>query len=167
MSQARDLIAELDAEFGKEARKKQKIDGKTTVQGRNSTGTFSDVAAASNAVSRSWKNQPGWKAKHRLTYIIKEHCRACPSTVEYIGNVFTVFENKRLHSRTKSAEIITHDEYGKELPHYIEEHDVDVDYCVSCLRLSTKIDDLVAAALINGYPTQLAMKFSAERDISL
>lgn len=161
-----DLLAELDAEFGKKPKGKKalekSLEGKGITQ-RSSTGTFSEIAAAANAVSASWKNQPGWRAVRRLTYIVAEFCDHCSGRVDYIGNVFTVFENKRLRSTISAPELVTHDEFGFELPHMIEEHIHNVPYCASCLRLSRRIEDYLAAVFINGVPKQLDLTFNSEK----
>jgi hypothetical protein len=142
MSQVKDLLAELDAEFGKKP--KQKVDLRTqTITQRNSTGTLSDVIAEANSYAQSWSETPGFEAIRRVTYVQHQRCRCCGRTVSYIGNEFTEFHSLRLKATVKAAEPVFHDSLGFELPHIIEEHDMQVEQCFACIQLSRKVEDLV------------------------
>lgn len=157
----KNLLAELDAEFGKAAQKKAKRDAKAiavaTVHGSNTT-VWTEGAVA-NAVAGSLRNQPGWKPTARVTHVMHEHCDFCAGSVSYIGNQFTLFENKRLKAKLHEPELITHDDLGFELQHIVEEHIVNVPHCAKCLRLSRNVSDLVAACFIANREVQLELSF--------
>ena len=160
-----DLLKELDAEFGKAARKKpkeltdadirkqrnrafhQRIDGASTVEA---------LQQYANANARSWLEVPGFRATRRITNVQHEHCLCCGGSVSYIGNEFVEFFSKRLRASVQAAELITHDENGIELPRDVEEWHHDVQQCVACLRLSRRIEDcLVSLNVKNGSAVQL------------
>lgn len=169
-TKVKSLIDLLDEEFGKKPKVKKLQSDKEIVKAlnkeyhqRNYTGTVSDILAESNAIASSWKNQPGWKPVHRTTWIITECCDNCLSKVSYVGNTFTVFENKRLRSKIQAPELITHDELGFELPQLVDEAEHTVPLCAACLRLSKRVEDHIAAALINGVPKQVPLIFSGEK----
>lgn len=139
----KDLLAELDAEFGKKP-KKAKVDAtKQTVTDRNSTGTLSDVIAEANATSRSWAEVPGFEAVRRVTRVHHQACRCCGVVVSYIANVFTEFESKRLRAKVQAPEAVFHDSLGFEIPHEVEEFSHHTEQCAACIRLSRKVDDLL------------------------
>lgn len=161
------LLAELDAEFGKKpkgAKKDSVRELNRTFNQRNSTGGFNDLAQAANAMSRSWAQIPGYRATRRITWIINEHCDNCISTVSYVGNTFVEFYNRRLKATVQSAEAITHDERGQELPVAIEESHHSVELCAACLRLSRRVEDHLMAALINGHPKQTGLSFQIVKE---
>lgn len=163
--QKKKLLADFDNEFGKKAKPKGKSTGEQLralnrlYHQRNETGGFSDIAVAANAISASWAQVPGYKPTRRITWIINEHCLNCPGSVSYIGNTFTEFYNRRLRARVQSAEAVTHDLLGNELPVEIEEAHHDVEYCAACLRLSRRVEDHLNTALINGVPKQVPLHF--------
>lgn len=165
------LLAEFDAEFGKKAKPKV---GKTkgeilrelnrTFHQRNETGGFNDIAQMANAVSRSWSQVPGYRAVRRITWIINEHCDNCVNCVSYVGNTFVEFYNRRLRARVQSAEAVTHDEAGNPLPIELEEHHHTIEHCAACLRLSRKVEDHLAIALLNGVPKQTPLQFQIVKE---
>lgn len=157
------IIADLEAEFSKPTKAKRVAKREPTDadirKARNKAFHDSlvppDPLAGASAIARSLTNQPGWIAVARIAYIVQEHCRFCASSVEYIGNEFVLFENKRLRARQFSAELLTHDQHGEPLAWRTETTLHEVDYCAKCLRLSSKVDDLLAACEINGNAQQL------------
>lgn len=158
MSKTSDLLAELDAEFGKKP-KKQKVDpSKQTLLQRNSTGTISDLIADSNETAKAWQDTPGFEPVKRVTFIVNQTCSCCLSRVSYIGNEFTEFYNTRLKARVKAAEPVFVDSLGFDLPREVEEYETQVGQCASCVRLSRNTEDLLA--LVNfelGRPIQLSL----------
>jgi hypothetical protein len=163
------LLAELDAEFGKKAKPKKGDSVRElnkTFNQRNSTGGFNDVAQAANAMSRSWSQIPGYRAVRRITWIINEHCDNCINCVSYVGNTFVEFHNRRLKATVQSAEAVTHDEHGQELPVAVEESHHSVALCAACLRLSRRVEDHLMAALINGVPKQTDLSFQIVKEAS-
>lgn len=176
MSKADDLLAELDAEFGKEAQKKAKAAAKVKTRGeqlrelnrtfhqRHSTGGFSDVAQDANLYSRNWSQVPGYRPLRRVTWLIDEYCDNCHGTISYVGNVFTEYFNRKLRAKVFTPEAVTHDENGKELPHELEQAYHTVPFCAACLRLSRRVEDHLNTALINGVPKQNHLQFQIVKE---
>ena len=161
-----DLLAELDAEFGKAARKGSAANGKAlppakhkalnaVYHQRNATGDFRDEVSLANTLTKSWKEVPGFQPVATIHRIHHQHCRTCWSKVSYIANEFTRFHSVRLHATVDAPEVGHVDEFGLPLPQLTEHHYVDVELCADCLSLSPRVDDLLEAIpFITGHPTQ-------------
>lgn len=174
MSKINSLLAELDAEFGKQKKTKGKAVDKNSIvkslnkefHQRNATGGLSDLLAASNKTAKSWAQVPGFRATRRITYVVHQHCCTCSHSVSYVGNIFTEFESKRLRAKVKSPELILVDEFGFDLPHTVEETHMDIPECVQCLQLSRRAEDLAAQLILSatsGYQTGLLFGVHDER----
>lgn len=144
------LLAELDAEFGKKPKKRLTVGQaaerikNTTIFDRSATGTVSDLVAEANAYVRSWREVPGFEATRRVTFLHNQRCRCCGLVTSYVANEFTEFENKRLKAKVKAPELVFEDSLGFVLPHEVDEYSFEVEQGACCIRLSRRVEDLVA-----------------------
>lgn len=161
------LAADLEAEFTKPKKAAKPKEPTDTDVRKERNKAFHEKLVArdplegSSAIAKSWQQRPGWVATKRVAHVHLQFCRFCNSKVEFVGNELVVFENKRLRAQVQSAELVTHDKYGRELEILIEEHVQEVDFCVSCLRLAHKVSDLLAICEINGSHYQLPLQIKA------
>jgi hypothetical protein len=166
--QTKSLLAELDAEFGKAARKPQRANGRggsapepphrglnRVFHQRSNTGDYRDEVAYANAASRDWAAEPGWQPRATVHRVHHQHCRMCTQTVSYVANEFTRMRNDRLRLRLDVAQLHTQDELGFPLPQHVETHHVYVEMCAGCLALTRRVDELAeCVAAITGQPMQ-------------
>lgn len=154
----KNLLAELDADFGKKARAARADTHKElnkTFHQRTNTGDYRDEVAYANAASRSWKDEPGWRPVATVHRVHHQHCRTCLQDISYIANEFTRFRNARLRSQVDAPETGHVDDLGFPLPQVVTEHSNEVEYCAACLRLSRRVDDLADAIVaLTGRPLQ-------------
>ena len=158
-TQSKDLLAELDAEFGKAARPKRKPNGfkdaNKTFHQRIDVGGFEDDVAYANAIAKGWHTVPGFHAVATVHRVHSQSCRTCGHSIDYIANEFTRFENKRMHITVDAAQMGYLDHLGFELPQFVETHYNEVETCASCLRLSRNAGELAEIlTAVNGVPTQ-------------
>jgi hypothetical protein len=164
---SKDLLAALDAEFGKAARKGTNGRAKPEVghkalnrvyHQRSDTGDYRDEVAYANAAARDWASEPGWQPVATVHRVHHQHCRACIGTVSYIANEFTRMRNDRLRLRLDVAQLHTQDELGIPLPAVVEQHHVYVELCAACLMLVQRVNELAeCVAAVTGKPMQRSL----------
>lgn len=146
------LFLELDAEFGKGAKRKS-APGANDERAALNKGFHERIDGSKNPLrganeyARSWREDPSFEPVKRIVYVHLQVCKSCGHAVQYVANQFTEFESKRLRARVKSAETVTHDSLGFELPILLEQHCIDVEECVDCLVLGQKVAQLIDVAL--------------------
>lgn len=154
-----DLIASLDASFGKQARagrsrstRAEKKDATALQQLASARGqlTRMDMSAEAfethremllaNELSKTMDLMPSWIPDARITYCIRQHCDTCGNNVDFIGGEYVRFQSRR-----QRATIIRRAEVCSDLMHYgfagielediVEKHYQTVARCPGCIEV--------------------------------
>ena len=153
----KDLLAELDAEFGKKPRERQRSRGAQVkdedVVKRLSSAEFQLTRMdfdsfeeweayremlIANQLSKNMDWRPSWIPECRITHVVRQHCETCGNNVDFIGGEFIRFKSKRERAViTRRAEVVSdlwHYGYGgKPLEDVIEYHYQVVHRCPGCI----------------------------------
>lgn len=156
---AKDFLAELDAEFGKKPRERQRG---TRAQAKDSAAlralsnargqltrmdfdTFEEFEAyremlIANEISKSIDWRPSWIPEARVTHCIRQHCDTCGNNTDFIGGEFIRFRSKRERAiilrRMEVVSDLWHYGYGgKPLPDLIEYHYQVTHRCPGCIEV--------------------------------
>jgi hypothetical protein len=142
-----DFLAELDADFGK---KKKETD---TAASRNKAWHSANQPlekALGKAPESDGSGQ--WKPTARVTYVIRQLCRCCNNTTEFIGGEYVMFESKRQHAKVlRGAQhcpnLFLYDEDDNDLPDLIEEFNQEVSRCPGCIAVERQAIEIWESAL--------------------
>jgi hypothetical protein len=132
--ETQDLLAELDAEFGKSAKRGKGADKRSYFNQAKHQGVqttekppgnareqverlqfpnFSDWQAhiemrAANEWAAGMDWRPSWIPDARITYVVVQRCDCCADSVSFIGGEYVRFQSKRIRgSIIRRAEVCT------------------------------------------------------------
>lgn len=155
----KDLLAELDAEFGKKPRERQRgtraqqkddaaLKALSSARGqltRMDFDTFDEFEAyremlIANEISKNMDWRPSWIPEARVTHCTRQHCDTCGNNVDFIGGEFIRFRSKRERAiilrRMEVVSDLWHYGYGgKPLPDLVERHYQVVHRCPGCIEV--------------------------------
>lgn len=138
------LLGELDAEFGK------KKGGKEAAhKGLNRAfhAANPQLEKGQGKGPESDFSQTTWKPEARITYIVRQLCRCCNSTVEFIGGEYIRFRSKRQHAwQDRRSEhcpnLFLYHEDGEPLPDLIDELNQVVSRCPGCIAVERQAQEI-------------------------
>jgi len=162
--EALDLLASLDAEFGKKP-KGERGKGRASSVNKAPPGSsakdqvdrlnYDDFESwerhremlLANEYSKALDWRPSWIPEARLTYVIRQHCATCGNCVSFIGGEYVRFRSKRDRAViTRRAEVcsnlIHYGWGGVQLEDLVDEIDQDVERCPGCIKVEQKALEL-------------------------
>jgi hypothetical protein len=152
------LLAELDAEFGKKPKDRKggggarsprdfASDAKSQLERAQFT-SFSDwelhlQMLEANAYAKQIDWRPSWIPEARLTYVIQQHCDCCGDNVKFIGGEYIRFRSKRDRATIiRRAEVVPNLWHygwdGEPLPDLIDEMYQTVPRCPGCIEVERR-----------------------------
>lgn len=159
-SEADDLLASLDAEFGKKPREKKERSKEYFNQAKGISfaksqleymqfGGDKDLSEfeQANVLAKKMSIKRDWVPTERLTYVVTQHCDCCGRKVEFLGSEYVRFRSEeRRATITRRAEVCTDlflfKRDAPELPDLIEYITETVKRCPSCIRDEKQVSDL-------------------------
>lgn len=145
-----DLLADLDAEFGK--KKKEKVLKLKEAAKKLSRSQFvnnSDWRAAqlmqeaNEAAKRLAQLEHLWKPEAKETWLMRQHCSCCGGYVDYIAGEYVRYRNRQAHcimqKRTESCSDTFH--FG-DIPEEFVHLEQDVARCFKCIKDERQVDEI-------------------------
>lgn len=158
MSEALDLLASIDAEFGKKKKEKKGIapaDGGRLVRfkgrmveqiakGSYRNDSSDDPAVGANEIAHSVAFLVEWRAEARETWVKTQICECCNSTTRFIAGEYVRFRNAKSHATIQRRSEIWTDlwHFGVELPRTVVKHTETVQTCPDCMELEDRVEQL-------------------------
>lgn len=161
MSDVNNLLAEIDAEFGK----KKKEPGQKKVRGSANvdkiTGSVTDSLTRevfanitdwrlsqlmhdSNRTAKDADYGSNWQAEARITWMTRQHCFTCGDYTDFISGEYVRFRNTRQHAtvtrRTEACTDLWH--FGTDLPEEYVDQEQDVQRCVGCIKVERMAEEI-------------------------
>jgi len=152
----KDLLAELDAEFGKQPRqaraKTDMYSAKAQLERMQFTNYYDweqhklQIEANEYAAAADWR--PSWIPEARLTYCIRQYCETCGGRSDFIGGEYIRFRSKQSRATiVRRAEVCTDLWHrglsdGDPLPDLVDHFTQHVARCPGCIMVEQQALDL-------------------------
>jgi|SRR5687768_11423097 len=124
------LFADLDAEFGKKAKKTKPV---APVKKETKAPPVSEFQEA-NKIAQLMSTRSPWKPTAMISYLMIQVCKCCKSETEFVGNTL-IRHTHKTHGYTWDH-ILPEAPEHLELPRTIQYHRQMVEQCPSCIRFN-------------------------------
>lgn len=147
------FMADLDATFGKKSKGKKQPSDNEIARDRNKSFHENNPQLERAGGKAPELDQSGnWKPIARVTYVIRQTCMCCNSTVEFIGGEYIQWQSKKQHATVlqgaeKSPNLFLYNEEdGEPLPDLIDEFNQMVSRCPGCIAVERQALEIWYAA---------------------
>ena len=123
------LFADLDAEFGKKAKKQKPAAPKK----QEVKPQVSELQEA-NKIAQLMSTRSPWKPTAVISYLITQVCKCCRSETEFVGNTL-IRHTHKIHGYIWDHILPEAPEHAT-LPRTTQDHRQMVEQCPSCIRYS-------------------------------
>lgn len=152
MSSALDLLAELDAEFGKKKKEKKTAFLKETTKKlsrsqflNNADWRMAQLAQEANETAKRLAQfEQLWKPEAKETWLMRQHCSCCGGYVDYIAGEYVRFRNNHAHCIMKQRAAVHPDLFhlDKTIPEEYMHLEQEVLRCAKCLREEQQVSEI-------------------------
>lgn len=139
-----DLMASLDADFGK-----KKKDHKAANRQFHQQNPSISKSAGKAPERLNPEDSAAWKPVARVTHVVRQFCRTCNDQVEFIGGEFVKYQSVReptahVQRRVENAPNVWW--FDDEVEDIVEQHVQEVARCVGCIKVEQQAIEIVTAA---------------------